>query len=267
MTYGERVARAALVDLARPTVEVPAGSNTGPRVRQMQRSADLGGTGWPWCGAAVSAWYAETDTPDDGLTSASTAVTAERARAKGAIWTKAPRVGMMLCWPGVHIGVVVEVVSPGPGGGAAGSVVRCVEGNSGDKVSARIRRVGDGGSILIAPVVIRNEKAAPVPLRYYLERVDAPPRKLAGPWRRKANRERAIARLPESERARVRRVKTPKGYAFEYGPPRILGPWADHDSRAKGARLLTAKGHKVRAFSRPAIRNGSAVLDAMGKTN
>jgi hypothetical protein len=125
-------------------------------------------------------------------------VTAFRARAKGAVISR-PKVGAMLCWPGVHVGVIVELL---PGG-----LVRTVEGNSGDRVASRIRRPGDNGSIVIAPAVIRQEKDAPTPRRYYIERLDVPPRRLVGPWRTKAMRERALSKLSERERKQARRVR------------------------------------------------------------
>lgn len=258
MTYGERVARAAIAEYARPTFEVPMGSNSGPRVRQYQGtcSDEIGGTGWPWCGAFCRWVYRSTNTPEDNLTSASTAVTAQRARAKGAVISR-PKVGAMICWPGVHVGLIVELL---PGG-----LVRTVEGNSGDRVAMRVRRPGEGGSIIVAPSVIRSEKEAPTPRRYYIERVDAPPRRVIGPWRTKAMRERALSKLPERERRRARRIRIRGKYAAEIGAPRILGPWADPDSRARVARALTAKGERVRAFSRPAV-SGPVAADELGKT-
>ena len=48
--------RMKLVDIARGeigTVESPANSNSGPRVRGYQLATNLGGTGWPWCAAFV----------------------------------------------------------------------------------------------------------------------------------------------------------------------------------------------------------------------
>ena len=164
----------------------------------------------------------------------------------------------MLCWPGVHIGLIVEVL---PGG-----LVRTVEGNSGDRVASRIRRPGDGGSIIIAPAVIRQEKDAPTPRRYYIERIDAPPRRLVGPWRSKAARGRALSRLPARERDRARLVRKGGKFYAELGQARILGPWADPDSRARAARALTARGERVRSFSRPAVRTGSAAVDELGQT-
>jgi len=260
MTYGERVARAAIAEYRRPTLEVPRGSNSGPRVRQYQAacSDELRGTGWPWCGAFCRfVFRVLADCPDDGLTSASTAVTAARARSKGAVISR-PRVGALILWPGVHVGIIVEVL---PGG-----LVRSVEGNSADRVSMRTRRPGDGGSIIVAPAVIRNEKEPPAPRRYYIERLDIPPRRLVGPWRTRTMRERAIRRLSPVEQRRVRRIRWKGGYAMEIGPHRVVGPWADKNARANVARKLTANGERVRVFSRPAVRSTSGAVDALGKT-
>lgn len=41
--------------------ESPAGSNSGPKVREYQAATTLGGTGWPWCAALVAwSWYKAT---------------------------------------------------------------------------------------------------------------------------------------------------------------------------------------------------------------
>lgn len=48
--------RQRLIDIARAevgTVETPAASNSGPRVKEYQSTTSLGGTGWPWCAAFV----------------------------------------------------------------------------------------------------------------------------------------------------------------------------------------------------------------------
>ena len=112
----------------------------------------------------------------------------------------------------------------------------------------------------------RLEKDAPVPRRYYIERVDAPARRLVGPWRSKAARGRALSRLPARERDRARLVRKGGKFYAELGQARILGPWADPDSRARAARALTARGERVRSFSRPAVRTGSAAVDELGQT-
>jgi hypothetical protein len=58
---GKRVVVQARQDLG--VSEEPPGSNTGRRVRQMQANTFLGGTGWPWCAAAVCTWYKEAGQP------------------------------------------------------------------------------------------------------------------------------------------------------------------------------------------------------------
>jgi hypothetical protein len=264
MTYGERAARAALAELARGVVETPPGSNTSPRIREYQAATTLGGTGWPWCSAFVVWCWKESGTPLGPIpATASTWVLAEAARNTGNVLQR-PKVGAAWCIPGVHVEMIVEVISATPNG--VGSIVRCVGGNVDNGVRSRIRRVGDRGSIVLAPPAIRLEKPAPVPRRYYIERVDAPARRLVGPWRTKAARDRALSRLPERERKRARLVRKGGKFYAELGQARILGPWADPDSRARAARALTARGERVRSFSRPAVRTGSAAVDELGQT-
>lgn len=253
MLYGEKVAKIALGEVG--TAEYPPGSNSGTKVRAYQMSTDLGGTGWPWCGAFVSWCYKMAHCPDDGLTSASTAVTYERAKAKGAI-IKTPKVGAMICWPGTHIGLIVENLG--------GGLVRTVEGNSGDAVSVRTRNIHDGVCVLIAPQAIRNEQDAPAPRMYYIERVNASP-KLLGPWRTVASRDRAYSKLPLALKKTARKVRTKNNkYALLVGQRRILGPWADKKSRDNALRVLTARGEKVRPYS---VSAKSSTADALGKTN
>jgi hypothetical protein len=55
-TYGAKALRVALAEDG--VKESPAGSNSGPRVRQYQAACDLGGTGWPWC-AGFALWAYE----------------------------------------------------------------------------------------------------------------------------------------------------------------------------------------------------------------
>lgn len=264
MTYGERAARVALAELARGVVETPPGSNTSPRIREYQAATTLGGTGWPWCSAFLI-WCWKSASVDLGPipATASTWVLAEAARKSGNVLQR-PKVGAAWCIPGVHVEMIVEVISATPNG--VGSVVRTVGGNVDQGVRSRIRRVGDRGSIVLAPPAIRLEKEAPTPRRYYIERLDAPPRRLVGPWRTKAARARALSRLPERERRRARLVRKGGKFYAELGQPRILGPWADPDSRTRAARALTARGERVRSFSRPAVRTGSAVVDELGQT-
>ena len=266
MTYGERAARAALAELARGVVETPPGSNTSPRIREYQAATTLGGTGWPWCSAfLVWCWKSATVPLGPIPATASTWALAEAARSTGNVLAR-PKVGAAWCIPGVHVEMIVEVVSLSAAPGGVGSVVRTVGGNVDNGVRSRIRRVGDRGSIVLAPPAIRLEKDAPVPRRYYIERVDAPARRLVGPWRSKAARGRALSRLPARERDRARLVRNGGKFYAELGQARILGPWADPDSRARAARALTARGERVRSFSRPAVRTGSAAVDELGQT-
>ncbi len=266
MTYGERAARVALAELARGVVETPPGSNTSPRIREYQAATTLGGTGWPWCSAfLVWCWKSATVPLGPIPATASTWALAEAARSTGNVLAR-PKVGAAWCIPGVHVEIIVEVVSLSAAPGGVGSVVRTVGGNVDNGVRSRIRRVGDRGSIVLAPPAIRLEKDAPVPRRYYIERVDAPARRLVGPWRSKAARGRALSRLPARERDRARLVRKGGKFYAELGQARILGPWADPDSRARAARALTARGERVRSFSRPAVRTGSAAVDELGQT-
>lgn len=266
MTYGERAARVALAELGRNVVETPPGSNTSPRIRQYQAATTLGGTGWPWCSAFLIWCWKQSETPLGPIpATASTWVLADAARKSGNVLNR-PRIGAAWCIPGVHVEMIVEVISVSSAPGGVGSVVRTVGGNVDQGVRSRVRRVGDSGSIVLAPPAIRTEKEPPAPRRYYIERVDAPSRRIVGPWRTKAARERALSRLPERERKRARRIRVRGKYAAEIGQPRILGPWADPDSRARAARALTARGERVRSFSRPAVRTGSAAVDDLGQT-
>lgn len=254
MLFGEKVAKAALGEVG--TSEHPPGSNSGTKIRAYQMSTDLGGTGWPWCGAFVSWCYKMAHCSDDGLTSASTAVTYERAQAKSAI-IKTPRVGAMICWPGTHIGIIVENLGNG--------LVRTVEGNSADAVSVRTRNIHDGSCVLIAPSAIRSEENIPAPKAYYIERLDASPR-LLGPWQTLASRERAYKRLSPALKKTARKVRTKKGkYAMLVGTRRILGPWSDPKARDNALKVLTSRGERVRPYSNVIAK--SASVDALGKTN
>lgn len=253
MLLGEKVAKVALGEVG--VTEHPLGSNSGTKVRSYQMATDLGGSGWPWCGAFVAWCYKMAHCPDDHLTSASTAVTYERAKKSGAI-IKTPRVGAMLCWPGVHIGIIVENLG--------GGLVRTVEGNSSDSVRVRTRRIGENGSVIIAPSAIRASKPAPAPRVYYIERVDAKPR-LLGPWRLKASRDRAYARLPRAVKRTARLIRTQGGkYGILVGPRKILGPWATKAQRDVALKTLRARGENVRPYSKPKATVNSA--DSLGKT-
>lgn len=253
MLLGEKVAKIALGEVG--VSEHPPGSNSGTKVRSYQMATDLGGTGWPWCGAFVAWCYKMAHCPDDHLTSASTAVTYERAKSSDAI-IKQPRVGAMICWPGVHIGIIVENLGDG--------LVRTVEGNSGDAVRVRTRKIGENGSVIIAPLAIRKSQPAPAPRVYYIERVDAKPR-LLGPWQLQASRDKAYGRLPSNLKRTARKIRTQGNkYGILVGPRKILGPWATKAQRDVALKTLRARGENVRPYSKPKATVNSA--DSLGKT-
>ncbi len=258
MTPGERVARQAAKYLG--VAEVPPGSNRGPEVDRWQRPWGIG-YGWPWCGAYVAAMYAEAGVNDNGLAHPSTAVMYQRAKARGAIIPR-PMPGALILWPGKHTGVCADY-SPD------GRTVVTYEGNSGDAVRQRVRAFGPGtGVVFVAPPAVRNAPAAKPKQarRYYVEDVAARPI-FRGPWRMKAQRERVIARLPKHRRKTVRRVRTPRGFAFYEGPRRTYGPWATKAQRDNAARILAKRlGRTVRIYSRPATKRPNLTPDAMGKT-
>jgi hypothetical protein len=269
VTAGERTARRAASYLG--VREQPPGSNRGPEVSRWQQPWGMG-TGWPWCGAAAAAWVAwgitgrEDDVHDDRLGTPpighpSTAIMAQRAREQGAIIAH-PVPGAFLIWPGTHVAVCADY-SPD------GRHVVTYEGNSGDACAQRVRAYGKGtGTIIAAPREIRIAGKPPATRRYYVEDVAAVRMtKRYGPWRTKAMRERAIGRLPKADRARVRRIRVGKRYAYEIGPRRVFGPWTDSTARDRAAKMLANRlGRPVRRYSLPPVKRARLSADALGKT-
>ena len=109
-TKREAIVRLATAEAG--TVEVPAGSNTGPRVRWYQRATTLRGSGWPWCAAfcvrmALEAGYR---LPRAARSASVWAIT-EWARASHRLVRRAPLPGdwVVLLGEGRHIGIVVSV--------------------------------------------------------------------------------------------------------------------------------------------------------------
>jgi hypothetical protein len=216
------------------------------------------GYGWPWCGAFAAAMYKAVDVDDQGIGHPSTAYMATRARNVGAEVTR-PMPGCYIIWPGTHTGIVIRDLG--------GNVVLTVEGNSSDGVFYRRRAYGPGtGVMFAAPLAVRlGNRPKPAPRNYYLEDTAARP-VLRGPWRTRAMRERAIAKLPASKRG-VRRVRTGKGYAFYEGPRRVFGPWDSKDARDNAQRTLEARlGRRLRPYSRLAPTAAAVAADALGKT-
>jgi hypothetical protein len=269
MTAGERTARRAASYVG--VKERPLGSNRGPEVERWQAPWGIG-TGWPWCGAfaaAMAAWGItgrEADVHDQRLGTPpighpSTAYMAQRARDQHAVIPH-PVPGAFLIWPGTHVAVCADY-SPD------GRHVVTYEGNSGDAVAQRVRAYGKGtGTIIAAPREIRiTGKPAPG-RRYYVEDVAAARlTKRYGPWRTKAMRERVIAGLLKATRDRVRRIRVGNRYAFEVGPRRVYGPWADSSARDNAAKILANRlGRPVRRYSLPPVKGARLSADALGKT-
>jgi hypothetical protein len=265
VTAGERTARRAASYLG----VREQGTNTGPEVSRWQAPWGMG-TGWPWCGAfaaAMAAWGItgrESDVHDERLGTPpighpSTAVMAQRARDQRAIIAH-PVPGAFLIWPGTHVAVCADY-SPD------GRHVVTYEGNSGDACAQRVRAYGRGtGTIIAAPREIRIAGKPPASRRYYVEDTGARAKRY-GPWRTKAMRERAIARLPKADRARVRRIRVGKRYAFEVGPRRVYGPWATPAARDNAAKMLANRlGRPVRRYSLSPVKRARLKADALGQT-
>jgi hypothetical protein len=101
---------------------------------------------------------------------------------------------------------------------------------------------------------------------YYIERLDAKPR-LVGPWRTKAQRDRAYDRLKPNVKRMTRKVRIGKNkYAMSIGSRRILGPWVSKKGRDDIVRRLRAKGERIRPFSR-AKKRSAAKADELGKVS
>lgn len=249
MTPGERAVLIAEAEVG--VTEQPVGSNTGPRIREYQAATTLEGTFWAWCAAFVQWVWTRAGIPTEAC-SPSTQLFADRARAKG--WVGTPRPGAAVIWPGRH----TEVLTAPAGGG----LWHTVGGNVSDAVRPCTRSLA--GTVICVPPGL--DDVPPPPRLYYLEDPAARPR-LCGPWRLKANRDRALARLSVPVRARARLIRTPKGrYAFLLGPRRIYGPWTDAGSRASAQASLEERlGRRLRPYSRPA-KTTTGAAQALGKT-
>ncbi len=146
MTAREQALRIAMGEVG--VKEEPAGSNSGPRVRQYQAATTLGGTGWPWCAAFVCWCYKKAGKPLP-LPTASVGLFEDWARKNGKLVTR-PFRGDIVCykfdadnWPD-HMGIVERVLSL-PRWGKPW-LIRTIEGNTsltsndnGGKVMRRTR--------------------------------------------------------------------------------------------------------------------------------
>lgn len=236
--------------------ENPLGSNRGPLIDKWERYWNLGYLGWPWCGAFASAVLRESDVTD--VSHPSTAEICRKARDRGWV-TNTPVPGALIVWCGTHVGILISPAS------ADGSVWNTIEGNSGDQVARRVRSLA-GCTIVVSPE-LRHGKLEPS-RAYYLEDTRAKKPALAGPWRTRAMRERAINKLSPAAKRTVRRVKVGGKYAFEYGGERrVYGPWLDEASRDSAQKVLRERlGRPLRTFSRSLTQRVPASADALGKT-
>lgn len=254
MTPGEKVAAQAEKYIG--VVESPKGSNQGRPYPEKWQSPWGMGYGWPWCAAFADAMYKETGVSDDGIGHPSTAVMYQRAKDKPGSIVPRPMPGCYILWPGKHVGIVVRDLG--------GGVALTVEGNSDDSVAYRRRSYGPGsGAVLVAPTEVRKGH---VPLRarreYLLQDVTHKPR-FVGPWRTKAQRERALRRVKQH----VRRVRVGNKYGAYIGTPEFYGPWAEASQRDAAQKVLEDRlGRRLRRFSRPVKTAPAANAEAMGKT-
>lgn len=160
-TLGERALALAIRDIG--TKEVPPGSNTGTRVREMQGNTWLPGTGWPWCAAAVCTWYEEAGyrLPDP---SAGAKDLTQRAARNGwgrSVPIRAASPGAIVSWNigSGHVSLL-ERYDERTG------LVHTVDGNSGDMV----KRCARPASLVFMAVIVAGDGTVTRP-------------KPKGPWR------------------------------------------------------------------------------------
>jgi len=249
MTAGEKVAREAEKYVG--VHENPVGSNRGKPYPEAWQAHWNMGTGWPWCAAFAEAMFRNAGVSDDGIGHPSTAVMYARAKDKGAI-VKRPYPGAYLLWPGTHVGIIIRDLG--------GGVCLTVEGNSGDAV--RYKRRAYAGAVIVAPVAVRQHRQARPARRYYLEDRSARPR-LVGPWRTKAQREKALRNV----KGFIRRVRVGKRFGAYVGPRRVYGPWGTVRERDKARGVLEGRiGRRLRPYSQP-VKQVKVSAEEMGKVD
>lgn len=253
MTSGEKVMQAARAEVG--VHEVPWGSNRGQRVQQYQAATDLGGTGWPWCGAFAKWVYARVSVPDDGLAHQATAEIARRAYAQGAV-VSYPVVGAMLCWPGKHVAMIDRVYGR--------TTVGTIGGNESDAVRTNTRSTA--GAVIVAPRAVRTGAVAPPePTRIYAFQDPKGAVLLPGVWRTKAfaiNARRRLGTLGKRARVTKRngrwRVLMPGEYRYTSRPER----------NADQALREAQTGRRMRRTSRltTSLDRTQVVTQGLGKT-
>lgn len=254
MTKGDEVVQVALGEVGVQEQPPGSGSNSGPRIREYQASTDLGGTGWPWCGAFVQ-WVWERAKVSTKACSASTQVFSDRAQAMG--MTGAPRPGAAFVIPGVHTGLLVA--------SAGGSTWHTCEGNSGDMVARRVRNIS--GCVIVVPKELAT--TPPRPHLYWFEDAGAKKsQRLLGPWRGKRGLQKAKDVARKQPRALKPRVKNlPRNrYGVLVGERSLYGPWPTKAQRDAAMRVIHNRVNRpLRPYSTVApVERASA--DALGKT-
>jgi len=137
--------------------EVPAGSNSGPRVREYQSSTSLGGTGWPWCAAFVCWSFSRAGRKFSGWNTAYVPdyVAVAKARKHGLSIVPSTQVipGDLVCfdWQGDgecdHIGIVTSKVTNGGFASIEGNTAIGNDSNGG-QVMLRERSVNSVGCFI-----------------------------------------------------------------------------------------------------------------------
>jgi hypothetical protein len=246
-------------------VEVPIGSNRGPRVEEYQASDYIPGGGYAWCGTFYG-WVLQRSGMDvrEAQRYASPSTSLMCAIARGENLLCSPRPGAALVWCGTH----VEMLHSPMGG----PVWRTIGGNTGDGVRWRTRSVA--GGLVYAPPGLEDITAEVVaqPL-YWLEDTRARA-EAVGQWARRAWAEKALTKLDPERRAMASVVARGNGgFSLRIGEPRHYGPWvgaagkAGRDERARPA-LEERLGRRLRPYRTERMPHANRVAaEALGKTD
>jgi hypothetical protein len=236
MTPGQRAIYVARSALGQSETEGP---NRSPWLRQI--CAEVGDAyGYAWCGTFIRwAWKRAgfSEASWRGLASASTWQFVENARRQGRL-RSTPVPGCAVVWnPGARGHVEVYI---------SGS--NTIGGNTGDSVREHLRDID--GAYFVVPPELEAQPEPPV-TEYMLEDPAAQPR-VYGPWKVKADRDRALAALPARKRATARLVRTTAGrFAFLLGPRRLYGPWSTKRARDDAQVVIQKRlGRRLRPWSR-----------------
>ena len=257
MTPGEKVVAAAQKYLG--VHERPYGSNTGSPQPNGWQAKPWGLSAVPWCGCYASAMYREAKVDDEGIGHPATQTMYDTAVAKRAVISH-PVVGCYFVYPGIHTGIVTQVLS--------GNRVGTIEGNTADSVGTHVRAFGPGtGLYFLAPKALRGAAQVPPPpaMEFWIENTSAQPI-LRGPWRLKAVRDFNLKKLPPARRKAARPVRIGKKFAFLEGPRRMFGPWPTSAARDNALKSLKKNrpGGAFRTFSKRHVDTTPA--DSLGKT-